>query len=238
MTVDTVATLAANNFGPSINGSLKVSRNGIGLCRNGLTLSRRMQFREWERIGQYVLSAHESSAWWIGDWIAYGQDIFHDRYKEALNRTSLDYQTLRNYAWVARQFELSRRRDNLSFGHHAEVAALPQAEQDYWLSQAQSNEWSRNRLRAEVKHSLAERADGQDQPTPAADEDEDEDEEFSDEAAGTISMVIELRVRGDQVSRFRQAADRESKSLEEWAVVALETASTTARGRRFRGSRH
>ena len=43
----------------------------------------------------------------------------------------LDYQTLRNYAWVARRFAMSRRRDTLSFGHHAEVPALPEPEQGY-----------------------------------------------------------------------------------------------------------
>jgi hypothetical protein len=41
-----------------------------------------------------------------------------------------------NYAWVARRFAMSRRRDTLSFGHHAEVAALPEPEQDFWLREA------------------------------------------------------------------------------------------------------
>jgi hypothetical protein len=36
--------------------------------------------------------------------------------------------TYANAAHVSEKFELSRRRDNLSFSHHAEVAALPAAE--------------------------------------------------------------------------------------------------------------
>ncbi len=32
-------------------------------------------------------------------------------------------------AWVARRFPVSRRRDTVSFQHHAEVAALPEPEQ-------------------------------------------------------------------------------------------------------------
>jgi hypothetical protein len=43
-----------------------------------------------------------------------------------------------NYAWVARRFELSRRRDTLTFGHHAELAALREPEQGSWLDQAQT----------------------------------------------------------------------------------------------------
>src|SRR5450759_117289 len=38
------------------------------------------------------------------------------------------YQTCGNAASVASAFEMSRRRDNLSFNHDAEVAALPPAE--------------------------------------------------------------------------------------------------------------
>ena len=36
------------------------------------------------------------------------------------------------------RFDLSRRRDKLSFGHHAELAALPEHEQDEWLDQAET----------------------------------------------------------------------------------------------------
>jgi hypothetical protein len=38
--------------------------------------------------------------------------------------------------WVASRFELSRRRDNLSFSHHREVAALPPEEADDLLDRA------------------------------------------------------------------------------------------------------
>ena len=37
--------------------------------------------------------------------------------------------------------------DTLSFGHHAEVAALPEHEQDHWLRKAGEFSWSTTRLR-------------------------------------------------------------------------------------------
>jgi hypothetical protein len=43
------------------------------------------------------------------------------------------YQTCRNAASIANAFELSRRRDNLTFKHHAEVAALSPDEADALL---------------------------------------------------------------------------------------------------------
>ena len=45
--------------------------------------------------------------------------------------------------WVAHKFEISRRRENLSFSHHAEVTALEPAEQDDWLDRAEAEKWAR-----------------------------------------------------------------------------------------------
>ena len=87
----------------------------------GLVFTRKMTFQTWESIGEQLLSAVDSTTWWIADWLAYGEASFQDRYVEAIRCTSLKYQTLRNYAWIARRIDLSRRHDELSFGHHAEV---------------------------------------------------------------------------------------------------------------------
>jgi len=37
-------------------------------------------------------------------------------------------------AWVSGKIEVLRRRNNLSWSHHQEVASLPPAEQDEWLN--------------------------------------------------------------------------------------------------------
>src|SRR5258708_17923604 len=104
--------------------------------RVGLVLPARLQFEAWLGVGAQLAAAAASSAWCLGDWLVYGQTAYGGRYRDAVERTGLDYQTLRNYAWVAGRFELSRRRDSLSFGHHADVAALPGPEQDFWLRKA------------------------------------------------------------------------------------------------------
>ena len=88
--------------------------------------------------------------------------MYEGRYREAVERTGLDYQTLRNYARIARRFEVSRRRETLSFGHHAELASLSEPEQDFWLRKAEQFSWSTSRLRREVRASLRERNDDQD----------------------------------------------------------------------------
>jgi hypothetical protein len=104
----------------------------------------------WCRIGVQLSALVEASSWWIGDWLVYGERNYPLRYRRAMDETSLDYQTLRNYAWIARKFEPRRRRIGLSFQHHVEVAALPTNEQDHWLDFAERFGWSRNELRRQI----------------------------------------------------------------------------------------
>ncbi len=108
-------------------------------------------YAEWEQLGRQLLSVANSSAWWVGDWLLFGQRVYADRYERAIVRTGFDYQTLRNYAWVAASIEPPRRQDALSHSHHAEVASLEPEDQDAWLRRALVNGWSRNRLRAELR---------------------------------------------------------------------------------------
>jgi adenosine deaminase len=136
----------------------------VMLSGRGLVLPRQLPFERWVAIGRQLSAVSTSAAWCLGDWLAYGEKAYTGRYRQAIEQTSLDYQTLRNYAWVARQFAVSRRRDTLSFGHHAEVAALPEPEQDYWLRKAEQHRWPVKQLRHQVRSSLAERSPGQNDP--------------------------------------------------------------------------
>src|SRR5215208_6409445 len=99
----------------------------------GLQLRLGMSFKEWTTLGCRLSRVSSASAWALGDWLLFGQRSFRRRYRTALQETNLDYQTLRNYAWVAGRFQPARRRDRLSFQHHAEVASMPEAEQELWL---------------------------------------------------------------------------------------------------------
>src|SRR3954451_24463303 len=109
-----------------------------------------MTFESWLGIGRRLSRITSASPWWLGDWLIYGRRLYGERYKAALEVTDLDYQTLRNYAWVARRFPVSRRRDGLSFQHHAEVASLPEPEQDLWLKRADGAQWSKTELRRRI----------------------------------------------------------------------------------------
>jgi hypothetical protein len=50
--------------------------------------------------------------------------------KQTISSSDYEYQTLRDAVWVSSRIELSRRRDNLTWGHHREVASWEPEEQD------------------------------------------------------------------------------------------------------------
>src|SRR4051794_37112073 len=108
-------------------------RSAAGQPRMPLRLRPGMSFDEWAAVGKRLARVSSASAWALGDWLVFGECAYGHRYRAALAITDLDYQTLRNYAWVARTFDVSRRRDSLSFQHHLEVTSMTEAEQDLWL---------------------------------------------------------------------------------------------------------
>jgi hypothetical protein len=192
----------------------------VAVPRVGLVFPSRLPFGAWQGIGTNLAVAASSSAWCLGDWLVYGQAAYAGRYRAAVERTGLDYQTLRNYAWVARRFGLCRRRERLSFGHHAEVAALPEPEQDFWLRKAEELGWGVMRLRREVRASLAEREDG-----PA---------ELESVGVGRCGgrpqerrlAVIRVALTPGQRALCERAAGQDGEDLHAWAARALERAAS------------
>ena len=116
-----------------------------------LTLPCDLSYQRWVEIGYTVRGMTEHVAWWWGDWCNHGERAYGEKYSQALNETGLDYNTLAHYASVARQFEVWRRRQTLSWSHHREVAPLEREEQDQLLDKAEEQRWTRAQLREELR---------------------------------------------------------------------------------------
>jgi len=96
-------------------------------------------------LGQKALN------WHIGDWWAFGDHRYGERAKAAAEGIfGREFQTLVNLGNVSNRFESNRRRLDLSWSHHAEVAALPPAKADALLDQAEAGGWSTRELRARI----------------------------------------------------------------------------------------
>jgi hypothetical protein len=198
------------------------------ITRKGLQLPKQVSFDKWVGIGSYLSGVVSSSAWCLGDWLVYGETRFTGRYRDAIELTFLDYQTLRNYAWVARRFPISCRRDTLSFTHHAEVAALNEPERDFWLRKAEDYGWSVKRLRREVKASLLERSaelEGSDGWGPGAGV-----SHLSQDAAGQRKETVYLTVpiAADHLGSYQAVASRHGLNIETWAGQILARAAGRA----------
>jgi hypothetical protein len=116
-----------------------------------LPLPANMPFDEWRDLGVWLCTASKALNWHIGDWWAFGGHAYGDRAKAAAEGIfGRAFQSLANTASVCRAIETSRRREVLSFSHHAEVAALDPPDADALLDQAEAEGWSKSRLRAAV----------------------------------------------------------------------------------------
>jgi len=119
----------------------------------GLELPEGLSFEAWERTGIQLGKDRSRCLWKIGDWWIFGERYDTRRYSVP-DHFGVNYHTCENCASVARAFVGSRRRESLSFAHHAEVARLPPEEADRlldWCEQgiaANGRPRSRRELRA------------------------------------------------------------------------------------------
>lgn len=181
----------------------------VRTTRTGLQVRESLSLSSWKKLGAHLCVLEKGSPWWVGDWLVYGEQHFGNRYKEAGELTGLDYQTLRNYAWVASRFPMSRRRDRLSFQHHAEVASLDPDEQERWLSLAVGGNWSRNELRRQMRRSRSQLAS------------------LDATGASDALVTITLEIAKERYAHWSSAAAASGETLCDWMSRLLDAAAST-----------
>ena len=138
--------------------------------RTGLTHKGSITKDDWLNFGERLSQLKDSIQWILGDWanlgLEHAEDWIEDsdeeleqlsdelpdgKYRVLLMSTPYAYKTLRNFAYVAGQIPMPRRRDTLSFTHHAEVAPRNAEEQEALLERAEQENLSTRQLR-EIMH--------------------------------------------------------------------------------------
>lgn len=186
------------------SGGDEPRRDQVLTTKVGLRIPADLAFEEWERAGRQLSGLIDSSSWWLGDWLVFGKDHYADRYERGIRAAGLRYQTLRNYAWVARKFEFERRRPALTFQHHAELAALPREEQDMWLDRAERMNWTTKQLRSALRAARERATLGCPQP---------------------VDPNKRLLFPGSHVQRWHLAAEHSGIQFEQWVLTTLDTAA-------------
>jgi hypothetical protein len=110
-----------------------------------------LSFEQWVLNGRRFGAIGRAVGWWIGDWLRFGNARYGEKYVQASKITGYDVQTLMNMVYVASSVDVCRRREHLSWSHHAEVAALAPEEQERWLDRVEEGRFSVHDLRALVR---------------------------------------------------------------------------------------
>jgi N6-adenosine-specific RNA methylase IME4 len=139
-------------------GSQALQLDLFELKPTGLAVRGKPTLEQWTECGRVLCLFEGAVQWWIGDWVNYGatRKDWGEKYNEAKIATGYDQRTLENYAFVAQNIQFTRRRENLSFSIHSEIARLPTTkEQTRWLDAAEEGDdgvaWSVGRLRREIQ---------------------------------------------------------------------------------------
>jgi hypothetical protein len=183
----------------------------------------RSMLLRWSRL-------EKIAPWRIGDLVFYGAGEYGAKYDDMAELTGLEYSTLTNYASVAGRFEIYRRRENLSFGHHAEVAYLgSDVEQDEWLDRAEREGLSVKQLRQELK----ERVLSEGVQANSVQESQSETLQAAPSESADLHPLTELETLRNTITtehrgRWRPSAEAEGLSVGEWVVRVADEAAKVA----------
>lgn len=109
-----------------------------------------LPFEAFEQAISAASRMRDAGYWILGDLFLFGALRYGHDVDQALDgRVSLHQ--VNRYRYVCERVVRSRRRENLPFSHHEEVAPLEPDDQDRILEQAAAKNWSREQVREAVR---------------------------------------------------------------------------------------
>lgn len=125
---------------------------GITITHKGAVVEGTPLENTYEEAMRQIASAERTCRFALGDLLNSASSHYGDRYARWAEVTGLEIETLWNIASVCRRVPMDTRQvDALSFGHHAEVASLPSADQEKWLEVAAEKGVPVQRLRKSIQ---------------------------------------------------------------------------------------
>jgi hypothetical protein len=119
--------------GPLMAKSELITVTGFNLQRTGLVPTQKVTPEQCLAAARALHFIDGCVDWAAGDLLNLTETVYGETYDQVVDELGLEYQRARNDKWVAGVFELSRRRDNLPWSFHREVASLPARQQDKLL---------------------------------------------------------------------------------------------------------
>ena len=100
---------------------LKLS--GFTCSQSGLVANKTLTKEQWATVGNSLSTIEAKLSWYVGDWLAAskGEAWGYGDLETVCEEFGLNYSSATSAKSVAMAYEMSRRRQNLTFGHHQEV---------------------------------------------------------------------------------------------------------------------
>lgn len=118
----------------------------------GLEIPEDASERELVQLFGSLYTMQQGGPWYWGDAINAAESILGEKYAQLIpEQANRNPHTLTGYAWCAAIFEISRRRETLSYSHHSVVAKLHRDDQERFLDRAEAEGWSEKQLREAVR---------------------------------------------------------------------------------------
>ncbi len=127
--------LAENGNASPLTGADDAAPPPYEYREHALIVAPGLSWEAWTSIWATVDRIHKSSSFYVGDALLAGQREFGERFSQVVDVKYLEPQ--RGAMWVCSKIEPSRRREDLSFSFHRELAAMDPEEQDRWIREAE-----------------------------------------------------------------------------------------------------
>ena len=124
------------------------------LTRQGIDWYREPTFEEWQELGYALYEIEHGRRWWWGDWILKGEQVFGEKYAQALEDSGYQYSTLANSVSICRAIPYDLRDPEISFSTHAILAPIARKDlQAYkgWISMVGETSISGSQLKEILK---------------------------------------------------------------------------------------
>jgi len=130
-----------------------------GASITAISIRKNISLEEWRDQFLELAQGTRKILWYLGDLAAFGLSRWPQAVKEFIDSSEFEKTTIQTAAWVCRSIEPSRRRDDISFSTHIEVAALSPDRQNFWLNhyaeKKKQGPYSISQFRAEIRQQLA-----------------------------------------------------------------------------------
>lgn len=140
---------------------------GVSVDGLGLTLPDNLSYEDWSLVGRKLADTSRNVVWFLGDFLAFGHAHYAEThwggrtpselYTRLARETGYAEQTLMNARVVCMKLPPSRRRDNLTLSHAAEIVGRCKDPEDYegWIDYVSQGGVSVKALRSKLREDTA-----------------------------------------------------------------------------------